>query len=284
MPDDRRAPEPDGEQGPRRPQRTRALFPWAVLLLFAVLVLTVLPRMSDTGAGVMRMDELREAIQRNEIRSLTLRPDRISGEKRELSRGRPVRFVVPVLQSQIQNFESFLIQHNESVRKSGGGEAKVVEYTSEQANEFLQAFLPQMLLYVVLFLVFWWLISRQLRSPGGPGGVLSFGKSRAKMHMSERVNITFDDVAGVEEAKEEVQEIVEFLKNPAKFTRLGARIPRGVLLVGSPGTGKTLLAKAIAGEAKVPFFSISGSDFVEMFVGVGASRVRDLFREAKEHG
>ncbi|UCD76934.1 MAG: AAA family ATPase, partial [Phycisphaerales bacterium] len=124
-----------------------------------------------------------------------------------------------------------------------------------------------------------------MRSAGaGPGGMLgSFGKSRHRISSKDTVNLTFDDVAGVDEAKEEVTEIVEFLKNPRKFQRLGGRIPRGVLLVGPPGCGKTLLAKAIAGEADVPFFSISGSDFVEMFVGVGASRVRDLFKQAKEN-
>ena len=111
----------------------------------------------------------------------------------------------------------------------------------------------------------------------------NFGRSRHKITSKEHTNVTFEDVAGVEEAKEEVMEIVEFLKNPKKFQRLGGRIPRGVLLVGEPGTGKTLLAKAIAGEADVPFFSISGSDFVEMFVGVGASRVRDLFKQAKDN-
>ena len=126
------------------------------------------------------------------------------------------------------------------------------------------------------------LVSRQMRSAGGPGGVLSFGRSRARLARKERVKVTFDDVAGIQDAKEEVQEIVEFLKHPERFRVLGGRIPRGVMLVGPPGSGKTLLAKAIAGEANVPFFSISGSDFVEMFVGVGASRVRDLFRMAKE--
>ena len=117
---------------------------------------------------------------------------------------------------------------------------------------------------------------------GGGKGAMSFGKSRARMLNEDNNRITFADVAGVEEAKEEVQEIVEFLRDPSKFQKLGGRIPRGVLMTGSPGTGKTLLAKAIAGEAKVPFFSISGSDFVEMFVGVGASRVRDMFEQAKK--
>jgi cell division protease FtsH len=140
--------------------------------------------------------------------------------------------------------------------------------------------LPALLIFALIYFFFF----RQFRGAGGiPGGVLSFGNSRARISGKERSKVTFDDVAGIEEAKDEVQEIVEFLKDPARFRRLGGRIPRGVLLVGAPGTGKTLLAKAIAGEAGVPFLSISGSDFVEMFVGVGASRVRDLFRQAKEN-
>ncbi|MDD4889537.1 MAG: ATP-dependent zinc metalloprotease FtsH [Phycisphaerae bacterium] len=137
----------------------------------------------------------------------------------------------------------------------------------------------------VLFIgLFWFFVVRLLRGAGGGNGMLgNFGRSRHRVTTKEHTNITFADVAGVEEAKEEVEEIIAFLKNPKKFQRLGGRIPRGVLLVGPPGTGKTLLAKAIAGEADVPFFSISGSDFVEMFVGVGASRVRDLFKQAKEN-
>lgn len=138
--------------------------------------------------------------------------------------------------------------------------------------------------WLLIFAIIYFFIFRQLRNSAGAGGMLgSFGRSRHKITSKEHTNITFDDVAGVDEAKDEVMEIVEFLKNPKKFQRLGGRIPRGVLLVGEPGTGKTLLAKAIAGEADVPFFSISGSDFVEMFVGVGASRVRDLFKQAKEN-
>jgi len=139
---------------------------------------------------------------------------------------------------------------------------------------------------LLILLVLWFLIARGMRNAagGGPGGMLgSFGKSRHRVTNKENVQITFADVAGVDEAKEEVAEIVEFLKNPKRFSKLGGRIPRGVLLSGQPGCGKTLLAKAIAGEADVPFFSISGSDFVEMFVGVGASRVRDLFKQAKEN-
>jgi cell division protease FtsH len=123
---------------------------------------------------------------------------------------------------------------------------------------------------------------RQMQGGGGKGGAFSFGKSKARILDESNNNVTFGDVAGCDEAKEEVSEIVEFLRDPSKFQQLGGRIPRGILMVGSPGTGKTLLARAIAGEAKVPFFSISGSDFVEMFVGVGAARVRDMFEQAKK--
>ncbi|HIQ16107.1 MAG TPA: ATP-dependent zinc metalloprotease FtsH [Leucothrix sp.] len=135
----------------------------------------------------------------------------------------------------------------------------------------------------LLIIGLWIYIMRQMQGGGGKGGPMSFGKSKARMMTEDQVKVTFNDVAGCEEAKEEVFEIVEFLRDPGKFQKLGGKIPRGVLLAGQPGTGKTLLAKAIAGEAKVPFFSISGSDFVEMFVGVGASRVRDMFEQAKKH-
>ena len=136
---------------------------------------------------------------------------------------------------------------------------------------------------VLLLVGLWVYFMRQMQGGGGGRGAMSFGKSKAKLQGEDQIKVTFADVAGVEEAKEEVEELVEFLRNPGKFQKLGGHIPRGVLMLGSPGTGKTLLARAIAGEAKVPFFSISGSDFVEMFVGVGASRVRDMFEQAKKH-
>ncbi|HRX71644.1 MAG: ATP-dependent zinc metalloprotease FtsH [Gammaproteobacteria bacterium] len=136
---------------------------------------------------------------------------------------------------------------------------------------------------MLLLIGIWVFFLRQMQGGGAGRGAMSFGKSRARMMSEDQIKITFSDVAGVDEAKEEVAELVEFLRDPGKFQKLGGKIPRGVLMVGSPGTGKTLLAKAIAGEAKVPFFSISGSDFVEMFVGVGASRVRDMFEQAKKH-
>jgi len=155
--------------------------------------------------------------------------------------------------------------------------AAAPEHPSLLLQLFLNSF-PFLLLIGV-----WVYLMRQMQGGAGGRGAMSFGKSRARLLGEDQVQITFADVAGIEEAKEEVVEIVEFLKDPAKFQRLGGKIPRGVLMVGSPGTGKTLLARAIAGEAKVPFFTISGSDFVEMFVGVGASRVRDMFEQAKKH-
>jgi cell division protease FtsH len=135
---------------------------------------------------------------------------------------------------------------------------------------------------LVIIAVFMFFMRQMQGGAGGRGGPLTFGKSKAKLLGEDQIKTTFADVAGVDEAKEDVQELVEFLQDPTKFQKLGGRIPRGILMVGQPGTGKTLLAKAIAGEAKVPFFSISGSDFVEMFVGVGASRVRDMFEQAKK--
>jgi cell division protease FtsH len=136
---------------------------------------------------------------------------------------------------------------------------------------------------ILLFIGLWFLIMRQMQGGGGKGGAMSFGRSKAKLMTEDQNKVTFADMAGAEEAKEEVTEVVDFLKDPSKFQKLGGHIPRGILMVGSPGTGKTLLARAIAGEAKVPFFTISGSDFVEMFVGVGASRVRDMFEQAKKN-
>ena len=165
-----------------------------------------------------------------------------------------------------------------TLEKSGVG---IAGEPPKQPNLFLQ--LLWQLAPAVLIIVVFLFMMRQMQGSAGGRGAMSFGKSRARLLGEDQVNVTFADVAGVEEAKQEVSEIVDFLKDPGKFQKLGGKIPKGVLMVGSPGTGKTLLARAIAGEAKVPFFTISGSDFVEMFVGVGASRVRDMFEQAKKH-
>ena len=158
--------------------------------------------------------------------------------------------------------------------------------TDVPRDGWLRDMLPILIVVAAMFLLFMTVLNSQNAMQGGAGGggrMMNFGKSRARMTTQDKINIRFDDVAGLMEEKEELSEVVDFLKDPAKYTGVGARIPKGMLLVGPPGTGKTLLAKAIAGEAGVPFFSISGSDFVEMFVGVGASRVRDLFAEAKQN-
>ncbi|MBR6281204.1 MAG: AAA family ATPase, partial [Lachnospiraceae bacterium] len=152
-------------------------------------------------------------------------------------------------------------------------------------DQWFLELLPMLLIVAVVFILFMILMNGQMaaNSGGTNAKMMNFGKSRARMTTQENIDVRFDNVAGLQEEKEELEEIVDFLKAPGKYTRVGARIPKGLLLVGPPGTGKTLLAKAVAGEAGVPFFSISGSDFVEMFVGVGASRVRDLFAEAKKN-
>ncbi|MBP3411122.1 MAG: AAA family ATPase, partial [Clostridia bacterium] len=168
-----------------------------------------------------------------------------------------------------------------------GHSVRPTEYAFDFATElppqpsWIAEWLP-LIITTALFIGLWFFLMRQ-QTGGGKGGMMGFGKSRARQTDPSQNKVTFRDVAGADEEKEELQEVVQFLKNPKKFTRVGAKIPTGMLLVGPPGTGKTLLARAVAGEAGVPFFTISGSDFVEMFVGVGASRVRDLFAEAKKN-
>ncbi len=161
-------------------------------------------------------------------------------------------------------------------------DVEVIAKEPEQQSIWTQLLVASFPILIIIALFFFFMRQMQGGGAGGKGGPMSFGKSKAKLLGEDQIKVTFADVAGVDEAKEDVQELVEFLREPDKFQRLGGKIPRGILMVGQPGTGKTLLAKAIAGEAKVPFFSISGSDFVEMFVGVGASRVRDMFDQAKK--
>ncbi len=180
-----------------------------------------------------------------------------------------------------KSFELYVPEDPRLVETLIANDVKVVQSAPETGFSLFGLILN--LLPVLLLIGFWIFVMRQMQGGGGGRGAMSFGKSRARLQGEDQVKVTFADVAGVDEAKEEVHELVEFLRDPGKFQKLGGKIPRGVLMVGPPGTGKTLLAKAIAGEAKVPFFIISGSDFVEMFVGVGASRVRDMFEQAKKH-
>ena len=185
----------------------------------------------------------------------------------------------------VRNGESFVTYNPESDNTLLIGTLVENDVVIEASPPEQQSFLLQLFISsfpILLLIAVWVYFMRQMQGGAGGRGAMSFGKSKARLLDEDQVNVTFADVAGIEEAKEEVVEIVEFLKDPAKFQRLGGKIPKGVLMVGSPGTGKTLLARAIAGEAQVPFFTISGSDFVEMFVGVGASRVRDMFEQAKK--
>ena len=203
----------------------------------------------------------------------------LEDKKNSLSNFNPVfNFEVP----DAGNFLGKVDKINESLKERG---KKTIDVISDKEVNYLGNLLG-ILLPIVLMIALWIFVMRKM-SGGGAGGaggqIFNIGKSRAQVYeKGKSTNVTFEDVAGLHGAKEEIQEIVDFLKNPEKYTELGAKIPKGALLVGPPGTGKTLLAKAVAGEAKVPFFSLSGSDFVEMFVGVGASRVRDLFKQAKE--
>ena len=188
----------------------------------------------------------------------------------------------PHYKLEVSSIESFEKRYDDLISSLGRENSNEIEYLTESRTD-IYSFL-QTWGFTILILIGFWFILRRMSTGGGPGGqIFNIGKSKASLFDKEsKIKLSFKDVAGLEEAKEEVKEIVEFLKNPKKFTKLGGKIPKGALLVGSPGTGKTLLAKAVAGEANVPFYSLSGSDFVEMFVGVGAARVRDLFKKAKE--
>ncbi|MCK4340538.1 MAG: ATP-dependent zinc metalloprotease FtsH [Phycisphaerae bacterium] len=244
----------------------------------------VMLQQSMNKSHEVKISEFWIYIERGDVKLVTIKEDAITGEFRQdrIPANGPQE--ITAFECTYLRAAEKIEEIQERIAEKTPAEAQAVEVASARSgNIFLNA-----LLYAIPWLLFiaiiWFVLFRQLRQSGGGAGMLgNFGRSRHRLTTKEHTNITFTDVAGVDEAKEEVVEIIEFLKNPKKFQRLGGRIPRGVLLVGEPGCGKTLLAKAIAGEADVPFFSISGSDFVEMFVGVGASRVRDLFRQAKEN-
>jgi len=275
-------PGAPGQQSPgKRPtgpnvKMSRNLVSWLVLLGLAMLLVALLNHTLQPSQEIS-ISKFKDWVRDDQVQLVRIKEDGlIEGLRKEPEAPNlPLQFRVAYPREAIDH--DFLNEMVEAVRKGGGD----VKY--EKQNQFV-ILLLSMLPWILIFGFIWFFIFRQLRSSNGPGGMLgNFGRSRHRVTPKEHTNITFADVAGIEEAKDEVQEIIEFLKSPKKFQRLGGRIPRGILLVGAPGCGKTLLAKAIAGEADVPFFSISGSDFVEMFVGVGASRVRDLFRQAKEN-
>ena len=224
-------------------------------------------------------------IKNKEKVELTLKEEALSNSKykQELENQRPWGGLSgPHYSFTVVSDEIFDNEFKELRSKLPSDQADELNYSAEVRNDPWGFFWTWGFLILILF--GFWFLMRRMTGGGGPGGqIFNIGKSRAALFDAEnKVKITFKDAAGLEEAKEEVKEIVDFLKSPAKFTKLGGKIPKGALLIGPPGTGKTLLAKAVAGEAEVPFFSLSGSDFVEMFVGVGAARVRDLFKQAKE--
>ena len=240
------------------------------ILLFAVIMVIFTMYLSMPTDDVKTYNDLYREIVSENVQSLTV-VDRTATAI--LKNGTGMEVSIPPL-------EQFYADLGDVLQKQmDEGKIDKVDYQPPAETPWWISMLPTIIM-IVIFVFFWLSFINQ---SGGGGKAMSFGKTRAKMVTDADKKHTFADVAGAEEEKEELAEIVEFLKNPAKFRELGARIPRGVLLVGPPGTGKTLLAKAVAGEAGVPFFSISGSDFVEMFVGVGASRVRDLFEQAKKH-
>jgi cell division protease FtsH len=256
-----------GEEGSSRasdPKRKQVRFSiWYVFL--AMFLISVLHDFYVAGqVETIPYSQFKQLVQEEQVRDLVLEAERIRGTHKKAD-GNDLKFVT------IRVADPELTQLLDE---------KQIPYAGTVQNRWLPALLSW-IVPIGLLVLFWSFMMRRMGS--GAQGVLSIGKAKAKIFAEKEVGVRFDDVAGIDEAKAELEEIVAFLKTPEKFSRLGGRIPKGVLLVGAPGTGKTLLARAVAGEAAVPFFSMSGSDFVEMFVGVGASRVRDLFSQAKQH-
>jgi cell division protease FtsH len=255
--------EPPDRGGKKKPVLRKTNFTiWYFVIAFLIILLIQNFFVMRKTEDVISYSEFKEALRANKVRDITITPETITGE-RETDKGP-------------RKFQTVRVEDSDLVKEL---EASKIKYTGKVESRWLTNILSW-----IIPLVFFFFIWRILFSRIGPEtSVMSFGKSRAKIFAEKDKKITFADVAGIDEAKDELKEVVEFLKTPGKFQRLGGKIPKGVLLVGMPGTGKTLLAKAVAGEANVPFFSISGSDFVEMFVGVGAARVRDLFAQAQNH-
>jgi len=235
---------------------------WLVIGMIMIALFNIFNQPLNNQSDVI-FSEFMDQVESGKISEVTIQGDRVSGKYID---GSSFQTMTP---SKDQDLVRVL-------REKG---VRIVVVPPEQTSWYMNILISWF--PMILLLGIWIFFMRQMQSGGGKA--LSFGKSKARLMNEDKNKITFKDVAGVDEAKEELHEIIEFLREPQKFNKLGGKIPKGVLLVGPPGTGKTLLAKAIAGEANVPFFSISGSDFVEMFVGVGASRVRDLFEQGKKN-
>ena len=255
-------------QGPNKNRQT--ILGFLICLLISLVCLSFVTDMMSDKSSEITYDKFIEMVDKDQIREVTLQ----SG----------VLTVVPKLQKSYQKESYKVNQMEDTSALTQRLEGKGIIFKYEQPDvmgEFVSTMISLLLPTVVLFFMLMYLMRRMNKGSGG--GIMGVGKSRAKAYIQKETGVLFKDVAGQEEAKESLQEVVDFLHNPGKYTQIGAKLPKGALLVGPPGTGKTLLAKAVAGEAKVPFFSLSGSEFVEMFVGVGASRVRDLFEEAKKN-
>lgn len=239
-----------------------------ILLVFVIFFISFgLFKKAFEKEAALSFTEFSKMVDSGDIKSATIKGTTVRGDLAKPGKEGATRYIV-TLPPDLQNFTPTLVQ-----------KGVAVDASESSSGQYLVYFLY--LLPVILMVVFWFVFLRQMQSGGNKA--MSFGKSKARMISSSKNRVTFDDVAGMDEVEEEVQEIIDFLKDPKRFEALGGKIPKGVLLMGPPGTGKTLLAKAIAGEANVPFFSISGSEFVELFVGVGASRVRDMFDQAKKN-
>ena len=239
---------------------------WLVVIGVLVLVFSGFDKSSEPDS--LNYSEFVTAVSENQVASVEIDGEQITGEKKNGSAFETIR--PAVADEQLMP----LLRENQ---------VEVQGTAPKRQSVLMQLLIASFPILLIIGLFLFFMRNMQGGAGGKGGGPMSFGKSKAKMLTEDQIKVNFEDVAGCEEAKEEVVEVVEFLRDPDKFTKLGATIPRGILMVGPPGTGKTLLARAIAGEAKVPFFSISGSDFVEMFVGVGASRVRDMFEQAKKN-
>ena len=276
--------------------KEKSSFNWFYLVVFAVLAITIYPLLNLDPPQSINENGFFALLKENKVEKVVVYTDTpradvfLTKEARAAlvkNAKKDTQNLLPAMQEQKPDFDfnygnlQYFQEKFDNLKKENP-QIKT-QYDFKTAGSPFQDILIQALIWFGIMAVIYYFLFRKMGSGGGPGGqIFSIGKSRAKLFdENEKVQVTFKDVAGLEGAKEEVQEVVDFLKNSEKYTKLGGKIPKGVLLVGPPGTGKTLLAKAVAGEAKVPFFSLSGSDFVEMFVGVGASRVRDLFAQAK---
>ena len=266
-----RSPQ-DGTGGPGWRRASRTFLFWVLLLLFSITIFQFFNR-SRRQEVTITYSEFRQQLYEDNVSQIFIVDQDIHGELKSV--------ITKLDDDKVREFNKFYVYIPFDVSELRTElEAKDVTITGEQRKVNWFNLLLGVLPWILLFGI-WMLIFRQMQ--GGPKGIFSFGKSKAKLLIRDKPQVTFADVAGADEAKQDLQEVIEFLKDPGRFQKLGGRIPKGALLLGAPGTGKTLLARAVAGEADVPFFSMSGSDFVEMFVGVGASRVRDLFEQGKKN-